>query len=169
MRNANFSKDDALVERINNESVSTSFFKTITNTVISVFVVVMFLMIGTKLYSQPPYSGGGSGTSSSPWVILNLQDWNRFANDITGSVIPNGGLGKYFKLMADIGTQANPVRRMVGDEYNPFCGNFDGGNHTVWVNFRSIGGVGTAAAGFVGLFPRTSNYNFHLFYVRQEF
>ena len=134
MRRADLSKKDALVETNNNESVSTSFNKTITNTVISVLTVVMFLIAGTSINSAPYSSGLGDGSANNPYIILNLQDWNDFANDV--ALLSNGGFpNKYFKLGADIGTDAIPVTQMVSGGI--FYGKFDGGGHTITVRFSS--------------------------------
>jgi len=142
MRRADLSKKDALVETNNNESVSTSFNKTITNIVISVLTVVgMFLIVGTSIYSAPYSSGLGDGSANNPYIILNLQDWNDFATDIAGQGnVANGGAGVYFKLTADLGSEnpADRVTRPIGDgSYGVFFrGTFDGNNKTVWVDIN---------------------------------
>jgi len=99
---------------------------------------VAMLLLGTANIDSAPYSNGvGDGlTPSTAWEISTIQDWNAFAWDV--SQLPfNGGAGRYFKLMADIGSEAIPVETMVGSSTNPFRGRFDGGGHTITVRFSS--------------------------------
>ena len=74
MRRADLSEKDALVETNNNESVSTSFNKTITNAVISVLTVVgMFLIAGTNINLFAEFKNG-DGSAQNPYEIWTLED-----------------------------------------------------------------------------------------------
>ncbi len=57
--------------------------------------------------------------------------------------ITTTGLDKYYKLTADIGSQAAPVGNPIGrveTTDSPFTGHIDGGNYTVWVNIAGVSG-----------------------------
>ena len=60
--------------------------------------------IGTNIHSAP-YSGGGNGSQGTPYIILTMQDWNDFIDDIYIAGLFQGG-NDYFQLGADIGSAA---------------------------------------------------------------
>ncbi len=80
----------------------------------------------------------GSGTTDTPWLISSEDDWNELATQVNGG---ESYYGKYFQLTEDIS-----VTTMVGvpdlydhtqmGVYGPaFCGTFDGGGHTITVDY----------------------------------
>ena len=75
------------------------------NITAKILTVSLFLIIGTNIYSAPPYSGGGQGTQGAPYIILTMQDWNDFIDDIYIAGLFQGG-NDYFQLGADIGSAA---------------------------------------------------------------
>ena len=81
-----------------------------------------------------PWKGNSSGTQSDPYLITSADDWDDLSNIVNGGFYDYSG--KYFKLTADIGTSDNPVTTMIGSSSNnAFRGNFDGGGHTLTVNY----------------------------------
>ena len=82
------------------------------------------------------------GTEGNPYTIANKVDYDAFAGDCNGG---NKFAGKYVKLMADIGSEADPVKARIGNaSANYFAGNFDGNNKNVW--------LGQSLSGHVGMF-----------------
>ena len=77
---------------------------------------------------QPP----GTGASNNPFVITTMDHWEWFA---ANGPVQSATLDNYFKLGADIGTDAIPVTQMVSGGI--FYGKFDGGGHTITVRFSS--------------------------------
>ena len=82
----------------------------------------------------------GSGTSSVPYLISSVDDWNFLADEVNSGTNYSG---KYFQLTADIGTAQAPITRMVGvysdtkSDCRPFSGTFDGLGHTLTVDYSS--------------------------------
>ena len=70
---------------------------------------------------------GGSGTQSDPYTINSTSDWNTFASNVGNGTTYQD---KHIKLTADI-----TVSTMVGTSSNKFKGVFDGGGHTLTVNY----------------------------------
>ena len=76
--------------------------------------------------TEPITYGGGSGTSSDPYLIYTAEQMQAIGAD-------SNDWDKYFKLMADIdlsgytGTQYN----IIGDYNTQFIGVFDGNGHTI--------------------------------------
>ena len=71
------------------------------------------------------------------WLITSADDWNELSTNLESY---NGGS---FKLTADIS-----VTTMVGTDWQPFSGTFDGQGHTLTVNIESDG-WGVAPFNFV--------------------
>lgn len=120
----------------------------------------------------------GSGTENDPYLISSAEDWNTFAEAVTGG---NSYSGKYIKLTNNI-TISNIAGTWTDkNTYKAFSGTFDGGDYTITFNngtsqalcapFRVINGAtienlvvdGTIvtsqkyAAGFVGYVYGSSN------------
>lgn len=94
---------------------------------------LLIVLIAANLWGQATLSG--EGTSSDPYQISSVENWNAFATAVNGGYDYNG---KYVKLTADIGTTESPVTTMVGvwitnnsSDNKPFRGTFDGDNHTL--------------------------------------
>ncbi|MBR6018296.1 MAG: InlB B-repeat-containing protein [Paludibacteraceae bacterium] len=80
------------------------------------------------LYAQWTFEG--NGTVNDPYLIPSTDVWNLLSEKVAAG---NNYSGKYFRQTADIS-----VTRMVG-EYNshPFCGIYDGNDHTLTVNYTN--------------------------------
>ena len=74
------------------------------------------------------WSGSGSGTSESPYIISTTALWNEFANKVNNGVF--GFNTAYYKLTDDI-----TVTTMVGTENHKFKGHFDGGSKTLTLSY----------------------------------
>ena len=94
------------------------------------------------LYAQwkldPNIYPTGSGTSSDPYVIKNINHWNTFANANNHEAFYRSGT--YIKLDADI----SGVTTTVGTQEHPFKGTFNGNNKTLTVNINETSTQGTA-------------------------
>ena len=87
----------------------------------------------------------GEGTEQNPYIIRTEQDFVKFA--ILSST--EKYIDKYYKLAADIGSETAPVK--VFGNFTAtvsFAGNFDGDNHSVWLNVGATASVGLF--GYVG-------------------
>jgi hypothetical protein len=78
------------------------------------------------------WSGNGSGTSESPYIISNSDEWDEFADKVNNGVF--GFNTAYYKLAADIS-----VTTMVGTDGHKFKGHFDGDGHTLTLSYGSAG------------------------------
>ncbi len=91
-------------------------------------VLVVFLLIGAHLMAGT-YSGG-SGTSSDPYLISNLNDLQELQNTTSD-------WDKYFTQTADIDASATSGWdggngfSPIGNYDNKFTGSYDGGGHTI--------------------------------------
>ena len=95
------------------------------------------LFVTISSFAQVTYSGGGTGTESNPYVLLTLNDWNKFADSVTNG---NSYAGKYLKLGADIANVTNMVGTYSSGtfaSYDPFKGNFDGDWHKITVSLNN--------------------------------
>lgn len=77
-------------------------------------------------YATPEEEMSGSGTLSSPYIISSAEDLARV------SLWVNAGTNttSYYALRQDINLAGN-IFVPIGNETNPFGGNFDGGNHKI--------------------------------------
>ena len=75
------------------------------------------------------YTLTGSGTTESPYLIANANDWNNFAANV---FLGQSYSGKYLKLTNNIS-----VTRMVGVYGKTFNGTFDGDGKTLTVTLSS--------------------------------
>ncbi len=94
-------------------------------------VLSFAMMLVLALVPMSIFAFNGSGTSSSPYLIQNADDWNTFAADVANG---NTYSGVYFKLTSDIA-----VTTWAGNASNPFSGIFDGNNKTITVNYTATG------------------------------
>ena len=78
--------------------------------------------------STSAWSGSGSGTSSSPYIISTTALWNEFANKVNNGVF--GFNTAYYEL-----TDGITVTTMVGTESHKFKGHFDGGGKTLTLSY----------------------------------
>ena len=81
--------------------------------------------------SGSAWSGSGSGTSESPYIISTTAQWNELANKVNNAVF--GFNTAYYKL-AD-GIDGITVTTMVGTEDHRFKGHFDGNGKTLTVSY----------------------------------
>ena len=73
-----------------------------------------------------------SADASGDYLISSIYDWNTFANAVsTGATFS----GKTVKLANDL----SGVTMKAGSDTKPFCGTFDGQEHTLTVNITSLG------------------------------
>ena len=74
------------------------------------------------------WSGNGNGTSESPYIISNSDEWDEFAYKVNNGVF--GFNTAYYQLAADI-----TVTTMVGTDGHKFKGHFDGGGKTLTLSY----------------------------------
>ena len=70
--------------------------------------------------------------SGDEYTIKSADGWSVFCDALQDNDTYNRFSGKTVRLGADI-----TVTRMAGSGDNPFCGNFDGGGHTLTVNYAN--------------------------------
>ena len=103
-------------------------------------LTLLAIFTTTMMWAQVPLSGGG--TADDPYQIQNAQDWNGLADYVAAG---NTCQGLYFLMTANIGTTADPITKAIGKQAtgsdnagrNRFDGVFDGGNHTLTINFNT--------------------------------
>ena len=98
--------------------------------------------------SAQTFSGGGNGTSNSPWKLTNNADINTLATWTLSGV--EWSKDKYFELLNDIGNSMNPVTAMIGSNTNPFMGNLQGNGYSIYVNY-------TGTSSYTALFQYAAN------------
>lgn len=76
----------------------------------------------------------GSGSSSDPYLIRNIDDWRAFSSNVRSG---NTYDGKYFLMTADI--DLGDDQSMIGTSRYGFGGHFDGGGYTLTVHYVSTG------------------------------
>jgi len=95
---------------------------------------MLLALFSSGAWAQTRYSG--SGSSSDPYLIQSVSDWNTFADAVTNGTSYSG---KYFRLTTDI-TVTNTVGKYPADFYNGiynnstnycFQGTFDGNGKTI--------------------------------------
>ena len=75
----------------------------------------------------------GSGTSSSPYIIEDTADWNKFASNINDGI----DASSFYMLSDNFDNTSNPITTMCGtSESYSFKGTFDGNAKTLTVNFN---------------------------------
>ena len=99
----------------------------------------------------------GSGTSTNPYFIKNLNDIKALANAVNNG---NDFQGKYFRLTANIncggGSSESTNYTPIGDSGHRFRGIFDGNGKTIH-GVRVYRDGGTQADGYVGIFGKTGD------------
>lgn len=114
------------------EHASETKVSTAANTV-GINEIVDLGTIGTDL---KPLSGEGS--ESSPYLIENLGHMIALASAVDNGEESQTFAGKYFKVTDDIAGVSLPVGIFsASDRNHPFCGDFDGNNHTITVDLNS--------------------------------
>ena len=92
--------------------------------------------LSVRLVSESYFAG--SGTAEDPYLIHSEAEWNYLADQVAAG---NTYSGKYFRQTADIGTEQEPITRMVGiysgteSNRRPFSGTFDGQGHILTVDY----------------------------------
>ncbi len=76
----------------------------------------------------------GNGTEASPYVIASIDDWNKLASNVYLGV---GYSDAYFQMTRDISVSRMVGYHPEGDVFNAFQGTFDGGGHTLTVNYTT--------------------------------
>lgn len=95
------------------------------------------------------YTFSGNGTEASPYLITSTDDWNKLATNVNHFGMGYSGI--YFRLTNDISVTTMvgyPYRDGSSSDHNifipesskPFCGIFDGYDHTLTVNYYSDDG-----------------------------
>ncbi len=122
-------------------------------------------IISVANVSTSPRTITGSGTEDDPFTINSLVDWLYFATYVNDksyySLVYNIG---YWVLTTDLDFEGESIY-MIGDGYSSgssvFCGNFDGGGHTL-SNFvldnELSTTVGTGYSSYLGLFGVSTGY-----------
>ncbi|MCF0207112.1 MAG: hypothetical protein HUK15_06775, partial [Bacteroidales bacterium] len=95
---------------------------------------------------------GGDGSQSNPFLISTIGDLCNLAKSVN---VGNSYEGKYFKLTNNLTvrhhsnpTQNDPSFDFIGNEQNPFKGNFDGNNFEVHIDAQNL--TGRDYIGFFG-------------------
>lgn len=94
-------------------------------------LVMLFSLLPAVTLPAAAYSGG-KGTEEEPYLITSKTDLKDLADEVTSGEF-YGTRYKYFKLANDIGSDV-PFTEMIGSDGTAFCGHFDGGGHTIYVN-----------------------------------
>lgn len=100
---------------------------------------ISLLGIQSSGYAKYTFSGGGSGTSSDPYLLTN-----RFDLESLRMIVKNGAAGLYFRLACDIDLELN-LFEPIGDAGHVFEGVFDGAGHSLtglYVHTNGIEGSG---------------------------
>ena len=117
------------------------------------FILCIFLFGSANSIAQPPYSGGGNGSDTLPYIINDIRDLNDFARDV------NNGLttaGLHFKLDSNFDNSASPFDSIIGDDgRNYFQGRFHGNGKTIHLNITQ---PYTNNRKYVGLFSKIEGY-----------
>ena len=94
------------------------------------------------LMLRPTAAVTESGTNE--YTILNAAGWDAFCDRLAADDGKAFFSGKTVYLGANIGTAQNPVTRAAGSDANPFCGTFDGQQHTLTADITETENQGTA-------------------------
>ena len=94
-----------------------------------------------KPVENPDFAG--SGTQTDPYLITSVLDWVRMETKNAGGTPFDAG--SYFKLAADI-TISSPAG---ASEAKPFNHHFDGGGHTLNLDFNTTNSDYTAPFGYI--------------------
>ena len=102
------------------------------NKIIKILIIVAVAMLtGGKIFAW-----SGSGTAGSPYLITSRSDLETLATNVNGG---NDYSGKYFLVTEDIGTLTTVIGTYNGGEHL-FCGDFDGGSHTITISMSDVVG-----------------------------
>ena len=78
---------------------------------------------------------GGTGTQSDPYIINSVDDWNSFADRVTGG---ESFEGKFVQLGDGFNSSSeSPITKTAGCKDKDFKGTFDGRGRTIWVNLSA--------------------------------
>jgi Listeria-Bacteroides repeat domain (List_Bact_rpt). len=93
-------------------------------------MMISFLSGPYSVYAEGNIPWSGTGTQTEPYIIENADGLAALATSVNGG---ESYAGKYFKLNSDITYSSAPVGCFSESNSTqlPFCGNFDGGGHTV--------------------------------------
>ncbi|MBR4898100.1 MAG: hypothetical protein IKZ48_04870 [Prevotella sp.] len=94
------------------------------------------------------------GSENNPYIISTIDGWNAFCDALQDNFVWNRFIGQDVQMSNNIGSAQQPVIRMAGSTDHEFCGNFDGGSHTLTFTataadnycapFRNVRGGSTA-------------------------
>lgn len=111
-------------------------------------ILTLWLMCGQTLWAQTTNKyyykdiyadsyAGGDGSKTNPYEIATAEQLAKLARDVNNGNTPQGFLGKYFKLTADIDLSGG-IWKPIGKYYNYgngnnrlFFGKFDGNGHVI--------------------------------------
>jgi hypothetical protein len=97
-------------------------------------IIALLCTVAQGAWAQ--YSGG-TGSATDPYLINSEADWITLCNNVNDGTSTYSG--EFFKLMADITVSeeiTEVATKMVGRGENVnFRGTFDGGGHTLTVNY----------------------------------
>ena len=103
------------------------------NTTKHILILLALMALSTAAWAQ---GLSGTGTSTDPYLITSVDDWNTFAQSVTDGTTY---AGQFVKLEDNIIN----VTSMAGTEGKCFSGTFDGDGHTITLAL-SGSGQGTA-------------------------
>ena len=100
-------------------------------------LLAALLCATTMIWAQTAWLG--SGNSADPYLLKSSNEWEELAKQVAeGKNFQN----QYFRLSADIDTKGI----QVGSLERPFCGVFDGDNHTLTFTVGDDTGFNNAKA-----------------------
>lgn len=115
------------------------------------FSRVLLLALAVCLLSMPAQAkySGGEGTLAEPYLISTAEDMNSIGAD-------TNDWDKHFRLIGDIDLAAytGTAFNLIGSQFNPFNGTFDGNDHSL-LNFS----YSTTATDNIGLFRYVGDPN----------
>ena len=105
----------------------------------------------------------GAGTTAVPYEIASTADWKALAYYVNSG---NTFSGNHFNLTADITVEetfasGDPAMMLGTSEIKSFQGTFDGGGHTLTVNYTDNRNLGTSDDHYCGPFRFIKNATIH--------
>lgn len=103
--------------------------------------------------TENTYLFSGGGTSDNPYLISSLDDLKAFRDAVNSG---NDFKNQYFKLTCDIDLKGSEDNQWtpIGNETHKFCGNFNGGGHTIKNLYINSSGD---CVGFFGFTQKAGN------------
>ncbi len=140
----------SVIEPVNNIITKTMTLKTKLYTLIVASILVL-AAASAALAQNTAYTAfkiNGTGTSGDPYQIASEKDWKSFSSMLAHNDYYDDFKDKYFKMTNDISITASCTPTdvtgsdyIIGSSSAPFCGHFDGDNHTLTFKFTTTYGT----------------------------